>query len=231
MNLVLSLFPGIDLLGKAFEEEGFCIVRGPDVIWGGDIRNFHPPSGVFEGVIGGPPCQVFSKLKYLNPLAGSKHGNLIPEFERVVVAAHPDWWVCENVLNAPLPSVPHYHIRNLILDNRWVGGIQQRRRRFTLGFLDKARAGAMTISIVLFEEPNGGLAPTTVLAGHGPVGRGGKKWTVTPPISEISRLQGLPEDFLDDSPFTTHGKRQLIGNGVPLPLGRAIAKAIKENRR
>lgn len=31
--LVLSLFPGIGLLDMAFELEGFCIVRGPDVLW------------------------------------------------------------------------------------------------------------------------------------------------------------------------------------------------------
>jgi len=30
VSLVLSLFPGIGLLDRAFEEEGFCIVRGPD---------------------------------------------------------------------------------------------------------------------------------------------------------------------------------------------------------
>lgn len=45
-SLVLSLFPGIGLLDKAFEETGYCVVRGPDVLWGGDIRNFHPPNGV-----------------------------------------------------------------------------------------------------------------------------------------------------------------------------------------
>ena len=32
MNLVLSSFPGIDMLGRAFEEHGFCVVRGPDVL-------------------------------------------------------------------------------------------------------------------------------------------------------------------------------------------------------
>jgi hypothetical protein len=32
-GLVLSLFPGIDLLGHGFELEGFCVVRGPDVIY------------------------------------------------------------------------------------------------------------------------------------------------------------------------------------------------------
>jgi antitoxin component of MazEF toxin-antitoxin module len=35
--LVLSLFSGIDLLGRRFEAEGFCVVRGLDIIWGGDI--------------------------------------------------------------------------------------------------------------------------------------------------------------------------------------------------
>lgn len=59
-SLVLSLFPGIGLLDRAFEEAGFTVVRGPDKIWGGDVRNFHVPAGVFAGVIGGPPCQVFS---------------------------------------------------------------------------------------------------------------------------------------------------------------------------
>ena len=55
-RLVLSLFPGIGMLDHAFELEGFCTVRGPDVLWGGDIRRFHPPAGVFDGVIGGDPC-------------------------------------------------------------------------------------------------------------------------------------------------------------------------------
>lgn len=36
--LLLALFPGIDLLGRGFELEGFCVVRGPDKLWGGDNR-------------------------------------------------------------------------------------------------------------------------------------------------------------------------------------------------
>ncbi len=61
--LILSLFPGIDLLGRAFEETGFCVVRGPDLITGGDIRSFHPPAKQFAGVIGGPPCQDLFSLE------------------------------------------------------------------------------------------------------------------------------------------------------------------------
>ncbi len=63
-QLVLSLFPGADLLGRWFHEEGFCIVRGPDLIFGEDVREFSPPPGRFDGVIGGPPCQKFSPLRW-----------------------------------------------------------------------------------------------------------------------------------------------------------------------
>lgn len=48
--MILSLFPGIDLLGRAFEEVGYQVVRGPDWLWGGDCRSFHPQPGIFEGI-------------------------------------------------------------------------------------------------------------------------------------------------------------------------------------
>ena len=50
-ELVLSLYPGIGLLDRAFEDEGYMVVRGPDPLWGGDIRRFHVPAGAFAGVI------------------------------------------------------------------------------------------------------------------------------------------------------------------------------------
>jgi site-specific DNA-cytosine methylase len=68
-ELVLSLFPGIGLLDRAFEDAGFCVVRGPDLLWGGDVGRFHPPAGRFDGVIGGPPCQMFSTMRHVNPAA------------------------------------------------------------------------------------------------------------------------------------------------------------------
>lgn len=54
-QVVLSLFPGIDLLGRGFEESGFCVVRGPDLVWGGDVRRFHVPAGRFARVHGEVP--------------------------------------------------------------------------------------------------------------------------------------------------------------------------------
>jgi len=87
--LVLSLFPGIGLLDRAFEEAGFCLVRGPDRLWGGDIRRFHSPAGVFWGVLGGPPCQEFSGLLRTEP---SGYGlAMLKEYARVVTEAQPEW--------------------------------------------------------------------------------------------------------------------------------------------
>lgn len=219
-NLLLSTFPGLGLLDKAFEESGFCVVRGPDVLWGGDIHDFHPPAGVFGGVCGGPPCQIFSALKALNPLAGEKHGNLIPEFERVVFEAQPQWFLMENVPGAPEAEVPGYIVRSLILNNRWVGGEQDRTRRFSFGTRD---GRSLNVDVEVFENTDW---HPTVLAGHGPVGRG-KGYDSNPSIQDMCRLQGLPENFTDDMPFTSHGKRKVIGNGVALPTGRAIARAVR----
>ncbi len=38
MRLILSIFPGVGLLDRAFEECGFCVVRGPDLLWGGGVH-------------------------------------------------------------------------------------------------------------------------------------------------------------------------------------------------
>ncbi len=61
---VLSLFPGIGLLDRAFEEIGFAVVRGPDLLWGDDITDFHPQPSCYAGIIGGPPCQAFRVLRF-----------------------------------------------------------------------------------------------------------------------------------------------------------------------
>ena len=46
-------------------------------------------------------------------------------------------------------------------------------------------------------------------------------------IARMCELQGLPDGFLSEAPFTAHGKRKVIGNGVPLPMGRAVAQAVR----
>jgi hypothetical protein len=39
--------------------------------------------------------------------------------------------------------------------------------------------------------------------------------------------QGLPHWFLADAPFSESGKKRMVGNGVPLPMGRAVARGVK----
>lgn len=240
--LVLSLFPGIGLLDMAFEEEGFCVVRGPDLLWGGDVKRFHVPAGRFDGVIGGPPCQLFSQMRHINPLAGQKHGNLIPEFERIVAEAQPTWFVMENVKDAPVPVVEGYRVHAQLLRDVWVGGETQRLRRISFGTRDGARLDVETLAL---HCPN---PQVSALAGGGnrlvPVALGGsgkpKRYGTSGRNTALGRggnveegfkqklaLQGLPPTFLEDAPFTATGKSKAIGNGVPLPMGRAIAKAVR----
>jgi DNA (cytosine-5)-methyltransferase 1 len=278
MTLVLSLFPGIGLLDMAFEEEGFCVVRGPDLLWGGDIRKFSPPAGKFDGVIGGPPCQAFSPLKHLLFATGRtpKHGNLIPEYERVVGEAAPAWWLMENVVAAPEPSIAGYAIRSFRLCPTWLGEAQRRLRRFTFGIRreqpvdlrqfieyaalelpetaytvtgrwvdnsDEAKGRVKTQAVcgdrravpvaiggsdkvkvrAVRGKNDGNPQPWEIANGRFPSGHPGyrRSW------AEMCELQGLSPTFLNDSPLTADGKKAALGNGVPLPMGRAIAKAVK----
>lgn len=223
--LVLSLFPGIGLLDMAFEAEGFCVVRGPDLLWGGDVRTFHPPAGRFNGVIGGPPCQRFSQVNQAARLGLQDLAeNLIPEFERVVYEAAPAWFVMENVRQAPKPHVTGYVVRDSVINNRWTGAEQNRVRRISFG----TRHGA---KLEYDFEPF--LNPVT----HGCFTANGTQWDADKGRSSGDRsiasfrkglkLQGLPDDFLEHAPFTVEGKVRVIGNGVPLPMGRVIARAVK----
>lgn len=231
--LVLSLFPGIGLLDMAFEEEGFCVVRGPDLLWGGDVKRFHPPAGKFDGVIGGPPCKGVGALARVNRAMGNAVAeNLIPEFERVVAEAEPTWFLMENVPEAPLPHVLGYFVQHVRAENRWAGGVQQRERRFSFGHFF-----GLTIALKCKAPPDE-WAPTVVASAGGarrtPAERGrnraGERSNLARalPLERRCELQGLPAGFLADAPFTREGKAEAIGNGVPLPLGRAIARAVRE---
>lgn len=236
--LTLSLFSGAGLLDMAFEELGFCVVRGPELIFGGDIRRFHVPAGKFDGVIGGPPCQRFSPLANVNR---ARYGeaclapNLIPEFERVVAEAQPRWFLMENVDGAPLPGVPGYVVHSVVLNNRDCGGVQNRVRRFSFG-----TPAGLELQVETVPQPEewapavtskpGGRRAVEVLGPDGkPKGRQGRgaAGPTMRPLSEMARLQGLHEDFLAGSPFTAAGKRLAIANGVPLAMGRAVASAVR----
>jgi hypothetical protein len=120
-NLVLSLFPGIDLLGRGFEAEGFNIVRGPDVLLGQDVRDFTPARHTFEGIIGGPPCQKISTANFNRDVESGLA--MVHEFVRCVVAAQPVWFLMENVPGVPTIEVPGYRVQRFNLNARECGSI------------------------------------------------------------------------------------------------------------
>lgn len=134
MSLVLSLFPGAGLLDRGFEQAGFCVVRGPDTLLGQDIREFHAGPGHFSGLIGGPPCQDFSRARRRPPTGyGLK---MIQEFGRLVTEAQPEWWLMENVPQVPDVHVSGYRVQRFNLF-AWEFFCRQRRNRsFQFGSRD-----------------------------------------------------------------------------------------------
>ena len=209
MQLVLSLFPGIDLLGRAFEDEGFFVTRGPDLIFGGDIRRFFPPQGIFHGVIGGSPCQEFSSLLRTEPTGYGVE--MVMEFIRCVQLASPDWFLLENVPRVPSIEVPGYVIQRFNLAASECGSTQRRLRAYQFG----SRNGwPLVIRRASFDGP---LSPAALAT------EGNKKHRRTWP--EFCQLQGLPADY--DLPSMKKGEKyRAVGNGVPIPMGRTIARAI-----
>jgi DNA (cytosine-5)-methyltransferase 1 len=212
-DLVLSLFPGIGLLDRAFEEAGFCVVRGPDLLWGGDIRRFTPPVGHFTGVIGGPPCQDFSGLRRCDPTGYGL--DMLAEFARCVTIAAPEWWLLENVARVPtvteLPGqvfaqLSHdYVTQRLDINQGWYCDVT-RLRHIQFG----SKSGRLL-----------NVTPRSVTgAKHGAAVANDDR-----PFAEICRLQGLPDGF-DLPPFLASEKKRAVGNGVPLVLGRVLAQAV-----
>lgn len=238
---MLSLFPGIGLLDMAFEEEGFCVVRGPDLLWGGDVKRFHPPAGKFDGVIGGPPCQAFSQLRYIVQHNGYELApNLIPEYERIVSEAQPAWFIMENVPAAPEPAVAGYGVHRQLVRDVWVGGETKRMRAISYGSRAGEKLHLETLALHTIDAApavlatGGRRAVPIAIGGSGKPKRSARSALVNygcynsrDSFKAMVRLQGLPDGFLEDAPFTADGKSRVVGNGVPLPMGRAVARAVK----
>lgn len=221
MKPVLSLFPGLGLLDKAFEEVGFCVVRGPDLLWGGDIRRFHTPPGVFQGVIGGPPCQPHSNAREI--LDTSVAVDMIPDFVRVVREANPDWVVMENVRGAMShDGVPAEWFASLMRD--WdCGGETSRVRAFwTWPFMlmdQRSSAGNPSLSVLASTAKKGNsqyAADKRFLKGN-------------LPVEEYERLQGWPgvTKGMMDAGSSKYFAVHCLGNGVPRSLGLTVANAAK----
>lgn len=210
--LVLSIFPGIDLFGRGFEAEGYCVVRGPDLLWGGDLREFHVPNGRFEGVIGGSPCQDFSRKRRTPPTGYGVE--MLREFIRVVMEAQPDWFLLENVPTVPDIQVFGYTVQRLDLNARECGAVQNRPRHFQFG----SRNGLVIVPARRLDVTN--QSQPTALATEGR--RQNRR-----SFADFCELQGLPRDF--DLPGMNKAARYAaVGNGVHVSVARTLARAVRE---
>ena len=205
IQLLLSLFPGIDLLGLGFELEGFSVVRSPDLIFGRDIRDFSVPAGRFDGVIGGAPCQEFSRGR--NGRLPTGYGlEMLREFGRLVMEAQPKWFLLENVERVPDLKIGGYNWQRLDVWAHEFGLTQRRLRHFQFG----SREGKV---LVMARGGKGGTTAVVTASDS------------DTPWDKFCIEQGLPPDF-DLPSFTQSAKRRAVGNGVPVPMARAMAKAV-----
>jgi DNA (cytosine-5)-methyltransferase 1 len=119
---------------------------------------------------------------------------------------------------------------------------QSRTRRFSFGTPDGKRLPVVTgvfesmdyeRAVVATSSKEGALAKSQQELRDGISPRLKRQASALPgqsPRRSFERcceLQGLPRDFLSDAPFTMDGKYRVVGNGVPLPMGRAVAQAVK----
>ena len=223
--LVLSLCPGIDLLGVAFEIAGYTVVRGPDPILGQPgLETFHVPAGRFDGIITGDPCQPHSAARNGRQTPPSSP-DLRTDVARVISEAQPTWWITENTDRAPTLEVANYQSESRIL-YAWNLGVDQRRpRQFTIGATDLP-----TIMWPAGEKTNDPL-PTATARGLFTSSAIGKTGTWKDhsrretPWKLLLEQFGLPDDW-DIIPMTREGVRTALGNAVPIPVGLALAATI-----
>jgi hypothetical protein len=87
---VLSLFPGIGLLDRAFEECGFMVVRGPDLLWEMTFETFTRSQDISAALSAGLPARCLADCAILwNITAISSHriflaSRVTPERNRTV---------------------------------------------------------------------------------------------------------------------------------------------------
>jgi DNA (cytosine-5)-methyltransferase 1 len=120
----------------------------------------------------------------------------------------------ENVPCVPTVAVEGYHVQRIDADAREFGLRQRRRRHFQYG----SREGRF-LTVARVTELQAVTAPAATCMSS----EGWRTW------AEFCELQGLPRDFELPS-FTKSARYQAVGNGVPLPMARAFAVAVRNAR-
>jgi DNA (cytosine-5)-methyltransferase 1 len=208
-QLTLSTFTGVGLLDRAFREAGFVVVSAGDLIYGQDIRNFKGIKSRFDGVFGGPPCQPFSDANRDRPVGENHYGfQMIDEFKRIVKECDPTWYLFENVRNSPNFFIEGYEHQRIDINQGWYSDVN-RLRHIQFGHKEGKKIQWERGTVTDRSLKSCALASDNRS------------------FRELCTLQGLENDF-DLPDFTVKGKKKLVGNGVPLIMGRVIANAVRD---
>lgn len=230
--VILSLFPGADLFGRAFELGGCCVVRGPELLLGQDIETWtHPPGGFFDGVLAGPPCQKHSTAKNIGGFPG-RHVDYIPMCFELIPKIARTWGVIENVPAALKVHAPPSSWGVVTLRDWDCGGLTNRKRIFYIW----PRGVADAIAV---PQRRPGKPAWTVLASSYKTGKKRRDRHMHACLSadEAALLQGWPEiaaTMQAESLAGSKGNRLIsksfivhcLGNGVPRAMGEWLAREI-----
>ncbi len=219
-GLVLSLFPGAGLLDLGFQKAGWCVVRGPDILLGHDIRLFtvagldaQPGKSRFDGIIAGPPCQDFSRARRRPP---SGHGDaMLRELCRLITEVRPEWWLVENVPGVPTIQMPGYVTQRFNMFASEFGLDHRRNRSFQFG------SNGDKLVIPRGRQSHLHLKPTPLASDY--------SRSRNRNFAETCERMGLARGFTLPG-LSRAAQFRAVSNGVPIPMGHAVAVAIRDRR-
>lgn len=227
----LSLFTGFGGLDRAFSETGrFSVVSAGDLIWGHDIAGFDGRGfqGAIDLLLAGVPCQKWSsanrtdraKADEIDAGPYSTHAGVVAlrNLWRVIDEVRPRCVLVECVPGVPTIHHPAYgHYQRLDLRDSECGGTTRRLRHWqwlSLGpeprWLRPER-----------RPERKATEPAALATLKGQFDR--SRW------DEHVRRQGfdgLLGGMPDLSAFTLSARWKLVGNAVPLTMGRVMAAAV-----
>ena len=212
-QFILSLFPGIDVLGRAFTWCGHTVVRGPDLVTGDRIEDFRGLPAHIDGIIAGPPCQDFSSLRR-TPQSGNGH-KMLRELLRVAYECDPTWIIVENVPRVPNLSYCGRRLQRLDLTDLECGGTQLRRRHWQWWHRD---------NLPLYPRRQLSHAPRTVTpAVTAPPGQ-----SQSDNYHDLCRKMGLPSP-IHPAGWSHPAKCRAIANAVTWKMAITIAAAVSHS--
>lgn len=223
---VLSLYTGLGLLDEAFAEVGYTVDSAGDLQWGRPIQRYRGRIRSHEGIIAGVPCQSWScadpcrvSKRLVDFSASSDHAGVVTcrEFLRVVNEVRPLWWLVECVPGVPDLQARGYAVQRLNLTDVECGGTQRRLRSIQFG---SRISDDGVVEIIRPRRLLGRRASEpAVLASRS---RGDETL-----FERRCRAMGMAE-IPDLSAFTKAARFRLVGNAVPLTMGRVLARAVTE---